>query len=335
MALSEEYTLAKKMFEDAMVLDMVAPIHEELGNGFDMIKSYHNAGINFVSFTIAGDDYDISGTMKRLARVRRQIFSASDSVVFALTGEDIRRAKKENKIAVGLHFEGTECHEHDAGLVEVYHALGVRHNLIAFNRNNAAGGGCGDLGDGGLSRLGQAIIDEMNRVGMICDIAHTGYKTGLDVIERSSAPVINSHAACHHLHPHYRNMTVEQLKAIASTNGVIGISGFSAYLGDPQCRSETVFAHIDHVVQTVGPAHVGFGFDFMRSTEMLSEYIKMRGADEWPIINGIGYDPINLFPPMKAYELIPLMQGAGYTNQAIEGVLGENWMRVIDEVWRK
>jgi len=322
------------VFEDMLVLDFVAPIHEELGNGFDMVDEYRDAGFNFISFTIAGDDYDISGTMKRLATIRREITEASDSVIFALKAEDIRRAQAERKIAVGLHFEGTECHEHDPAMVEVYYALGVRHNLIAFNRNNAAGGGCGDLGDGGLTRLGRHIIDEMNRVGMIVDVAHTGDKTISDIIERSSAPVINSHAAVRALHPHYRNMTDEQIDRIAESGGVIGISGFSAYLGDPNCAAETVFRHIDYITQRVGPGHVGFGFDYMRSPQMLAEYIKMRGPEEWPVINGVGYDPINLFKPASAQALVGLMQSAGYDEAAIRGVLGENWMRVIEKVWR-
>jgi membrane dipeptidase len=319
---------------DALVLDMVLPIHEELGNSFALIDRYAEAGFSFVSFTIAGDDYDISGTMKRLARVRAEIAAAGDRAVFAFRGDDIRSAKASGKIAVGLHLEGTECHERDPGLVEIYHALGIRHNLIAFNRNNAAGGGCADLGDGGLTRLGREIVAEMNRVGMLVDLAHTGERTVFDIIERSSDPVMNSHTATRALHPHYRNVSDAQIDAIAATGGVMGISGFSAYLGDPACRVETVFRHIDHIVQRVGPAHVGFGFDFIGSTTMLADYIAMRGPDEWPVINDIGYDPINVFPPFGAAALVPMMAAAGYDNAAITGILGGNWMRLIDKVWR-
>lgn len=330
-------TLASEIdafLDDALLMDMVTPIHEELGNGFFLVEEFRRARFNFMSFTIAGDDYDISGTMKRIARVRAQLREVQERVVFVHTAADVLRAKAAGKMAVALHLEGTECHERDPALVEIYYALGIRHNLLAFNRNNAAGGGCGDLGDGGLTRLGRRFIDEMNRVGMIVDLAHTGDRTVADIIERSTAPVINSHAGVRAIHPHYRNVTDAQIDAIAVSGGVIGISGFSAYLGDVACRSETVFAHVDAIVQRVGPKHVGLGLDYMCSPELLERYIVERGSDEWPVIGGVGYSPIRLFAPQRIGEVVQKMQSAGYDEAAVRGVLGENWLRVMERVWR-
>jgi len=324
---------AQALFDDALVWDMVVPIHSELGNDFSVLEYYKECGFNFASFTIAGDDYDISGTMKRMGDVRAQLQENEDKYVFVHSADDVVRAKHEGKLAVGLHFEGTRCMDRDPHMVEIYYALGVRHNLLAFNKNNSAAGGCGDLHDSGLTRYGQMLVDEMNRVGMLVDLSHTGYKTTLDIMERITDPVIVSHSNVYALHPHYRNLRDDQILKVAETGGVIGLSGFSAYLGDPDCKTETAFRHVDHIVQLVGDNHMALGLDYFREPEMLRAYMATR-PEEWPKVNGVGYDVLNLFTPARVPELVQMMLDNGYKEESVRRILGLNWLRVAKEVWK-
>ena len=129
---------------------------------------------------------------------------------------------------------------HDLAMVEVYYKLGIRHMLMCYNVKTPVGDGCQELTDGGLSRLGANLVKEMNRVGMLVDVAHTGYRTSMDVFDASSEPVIISHANARALCDHTRNVRDDQIKACAASGGVVGIIAFGPVLGDDgksPCRS--------------------------------------------------------------------------------------------------
>src|SRR5690606_34276467 len=107
--------------------------------------------------------------------------------------------------------------------------------------------------DEGLSRFGVALIKEMNRVGMIVDCTHTGYRTSMEAMELSAAPTIFSHSLARALWDHERNVADDQIKACAATGGVIGMNGVGMFLGDNDGSPEKVADHIDYVAQLVGP----------------------------------------------------------------------------------
>jgi membrane dipeptidase len=108
-------------------------------------------------------------------------------------------------------------------LVELCHRLGVRTLVPTYNHANSAGSGCLDADDGGLTRFGLALVAEMNRVGMVVDGAHCGVRTGLDLCDASTRPVVYSHVCMRAVWDHPRNITDEQATACVATGGVIGI----------------------------------------------------------------------------------------------------------------
>src|SRR4029077_2961094 len=123
------------------------------------------------------------------------------------------------------------------------------------------GGGCHDQ-DHGLTDFGRAVVAEMNRIGMVVDCAHSGIKSGLEAMRLSTRPCIFSHANARALQDHERNITDEQIKAVAATGGVVGVNGLGLYLGNGPPRVEELVAHIDYVVKLVGAEHVGIGLDY-------------------------------------------------------------------------
>jgi membrane dipeptidase len=184
--------------------------------------------------------------------------------VLVETAADVDRARQEDKVSIAFDVEGmTPLDEGDNGLIQLFYDLGVRWMLIAYNRKNAAGGGCLDDDDPGLSAHGRAMLAEMKRVGMVVCCSHTGHRTGRDVMANADNPVIFSHSNASAVWSHYRNIPDELIKACAATGGVVGVNGIGIFLGENDARPELVFRHIDHMVQLVGPDHVGLALDYV------------------------------------------------------------------------
>ena len=324
---------AAALHSDALVWDMVVPLAPMVKNDFELLPRYHAAGTNFVSLTVAGDDCGVAEGMHRMAWARAELKARADRYVFVERTEDIGRAKVEGKLAIGLHLEGTRCMDRDLDMVQLYYDLGIRHCILAFNMSNSAAGGCAEIDDVGLTRFGIRLAEAMNRVGMIIDLSHTSIRSTMEVMERTSDPVIISHSNASGVYSHYRNVTDEQIRACAGTGGVVGISGSATYLGDERSSNEAIFAHIDHIVQLVGPKYVGLGMDFVNDVEALRGYILAR-PEEWPEKDGRGFDKLGYAPPEQVPGLTELMLRKGYAEADVRSILGENFLRLCEKTWK-
>jgi membrane dipeptidase len=323
----------RKVYADALVWDMIWPIFPEFGNDWGKLDRIRAAGYNLLSVTLAGDNHNIGQACAMVGDARRAIQSRPDALVHVLSVADARRAKREGKLGVALHFEGTRCFERNLDMIELFYALGVRHNLLAFNQTNSCGGGCAEKDDGGLSNFGRSVVREMNRVGMLLDLSHTGRRTGLEALEISEKPAVFTHSNSDTLHRHYRNLTDEQVKAAAASGGLVGVSGASIYLGDPACSTASIFRHLDYFVQLVGPRHVGLGLDIMFDPSAVSDWIRNR-VDEWPEAKDPSWGGFNYAMPEQVLELTGVMLDNGYAVEDVTAILGGNYERICSEVWK-
>ncbi len=228
-----------------------------------------------------------------------------------------------------MHFEGTRCFERDLCTIGAFRELGVLYTLLAFNQSNSVGGGCAEGRDGGLTRFGGAFVREMQRVGMMVDLSHTGYLTSLDALAMATRPMIFSHSNAHALAPHYRNIKDDQIKECARTQGVIGISGASDYLGTPKSSAEAVFRHIDYIAQLVGINHVGLGLDAVFDRDAVNAYVRARPL-EWPQATQPDWAGFHYLMPENLPDLIECMLVARYAEADVRRVLGENFLRVCE-----
>lgn len=327
-----EANVAERPTSGRLIWDMVFPIAPEVGNTWAVLDRFQASGHAFVSLTVAGDDCGLAEAVHRLARFRARISERSDWLLVRQV-DDLRRARAEGRLAIGLHLEGTECLERDPEVLDIFYELGIRHAILAFNQNNSASGGCADLGNVGLSRLGRRYLDRMRRLGMLLDVSHMSERASLEAIEHIGRPTVFTHSNARALHDHYRNVTDAQAKACAASGGLVGLSGSSLYLGQGGSLAERVFRHLDHLVQLIGAEHVGLGTDYVVDGEAIARLFAER-PDEWPAGPADGPNALTYLPPEGLAEVIGLMEQAGYEEDAIRAVLGGNYMRIAAEVWR-
>ncbi len=236
-------------------------------------------------------------------------------------------------MALTFDIEGMGSLNGDLSMVEMYYRLGVRQMLIAYNLNNDAGGGCHDQ-DKGLTDFGRAVVREMNRVGMVVDCAHSGIKSGLEAMKLSTKPCIFSHANARALQDHERNITDEQIKAVAATGGVVGVNGLSLFLGDGAPTVASLVAHIDHMVKLVGTDHVGIGLDYDPTTSgpVLDE---ATSAKYWPARQYPASIKDEFLPPSIFPQVGEQLRSLRYTESSIRAIMSGNFMRVASQVWAK
>jgi membrane dipeptidase len=278
--------------------------------------------------------YDVTrfdDNIRVLAHFRHFINRHPDRYILINTVEDVFAAKRSGKLGVCFDLEGTRALNDQLSMVELFYGLGVKWMLMAYNLNNSVGGGCQDE-DSGLTPFGRAVLDEMARVGMVPCCSHTGWRTAMQVMEHVAGPVIFSHSNCHAVHAHPRNIPDELIKACAATGGVVGINGDSAFLEPGTDLVPLMFRHIDHIVQLVGPDHVGLGLDYVYDMTELDEYFKAH-PEYWPNDTGCAA-PITFLEPERIPALADIMLEHGYPREAILKIMGGNHLRVASAVWK-
>jgi membrane dipeptidase len=316
-----------------LVWDMVFPIEPWCGNGYDKLDRFKACGFHVVSLTLAGDNHNIGEGLQRVAAARAQILAHPDKYVLVERIEDIDAARAAGKLAVAFHLEGTRCFERNLDIIEAYYKLGVRHTLLAFNQANDVGGGCAEKNDAGLSSFGEQAVKRLERVGMLIDLSHTGYRTTLDTMAMATRPCVFTHSMVDAVAPHFRNLKDDQIRACAGTGGVIGMSGSGEYMGDLSCSNEALFKHIDYIAQLVGPQHVGLGLDLVFDADALNAWIRGR-PEEWPQARDPSWKGFRYAAPEQVPALIELLRKRGYSDGDVRGILGENWRRVCRATWR-
>lgn len=295
------------------------------------LERYKGAGVNVVSINVGFGEMPWIEQLRVLSFMRRWLAQRPQTYTLVSSVADIHRCKATGRLGVVFDIEGMSAVQHDPSQVQTFYELGVRWMLIAYNRNNAAGGGCLD-DDSGLTAVGRAIIDEMARVGMVLCLSHAGSRTVADAIEYSHKPTIFSHSNPFGDNAHPRNVSDRLMRACAAKGGVIGLSGIGPFLGASTDLEKRLLRQLHYVIDLIGPAHVGLGLDFVFDRAELDAYVRSS-----PSIFPPGMDVTAGMSMVEPESLTKIAEGlarSNLTDAQIRGVLGENWLRIAASVWR-
>ena len=186
----------------------------------------------------------------------------SDIICHAKTSKDIIDAKINNKVAFIFGFQNSAPIANDIFLVEKFFQRGLRFMQLTYNNQTPLGGGCFEVKDSGLSRFGHAVIEEMNKLGMIVDLSHAGKKTCLEAIKSSKKPVAITHANPNFFHNSIRNIDEDVLLELVKKNGFIGLSLYPFHLKNHgNCKIEDFCSMMRKLINLIGIEHIGIGSD--------------------------------------------------------------------------
>ena len=265
------------MIEDMAMTRCVADILQR----DESLKAWEAAGVTCIFQNAGEEGQDPMRIIKRMARFTYLTDMMHDFIQKAVTPDDIVTAKKENRHCVYLTCNGVPLTqdwvsvEEEIRYIRIFFQLGSRMMHLTYNRRNMIGDGCVESSNAGLSDFGRAVIQEMNRVGIIVDVAHCGWQTSLEAAQVSEKPVVASHSGCFSLNEHCRCKSDEVIHAIADSDGYIGISCIPAFLGGSS-DIKAMLGHIDYVAKKFGVEHVAIGTDIVyESIGAESEYKKI------------------------------------------------------------
>ncbi len=334
----------KDMREDMLMSRCVTDATERQ----EYMDAWEAAGVTCIFQNAGEEGIAISRLLKRLARFTYVTDLMRDFVFKAVTPDDIVSAKKQNKHC--LYFSGNGVPipqdwvsvEEELRFIRVFFQLGVRMMHLTYNRRNMIGDGCGEPSDGGLSDFGRAVVAEMNRLGVIVDVAHCGWRTSREAAEVSERPIVASHTTCGALHEHIRSKPDSVIRTIVDRGGLIGICCVPGFLGGHGDIAK-MMEHIDYAVKTFGADHVAIGTDVAYTSRMAAEQNKKlpkrrKTRNGWEHLWPAGSYPASAGDsqlsmawtnwPLFTVGLVQL----GYSDSDIQKILGGNALRVARAV---
>ncbi len=313
----------------------------------EFLQAWQAAGVTCIFQNAGEEGQDPLRLLKRLARFTWLTDMLRDQVSKAVTPEDIVEAKKQKRHCLYLTGNGVPIVQDwlsvpdELRYVRVFFQLGIRMMHLTYQRRNTIGDGCAEPSNAGLSDFGRAVVAEMNRLGVIVDVAHSGWRTSLEAAKASQKPMVASHTSCAALHRHIRSKPDEVIRAIADTGGLVGICCIPQFLGG----KGDIAAFLDHVTYAAmqfGTDHVAIGTDIAytsRNAEAENQKVPPRSKSRtrwealWPPETFVTTPAARDSLAWTNWPLftVGLVQ-RGFSDDDIRKILGGNMLRVARDV---
>ncbi|MFW7379554.1 MAG: dipeptidase [Oligoflexus sp.] len=287
-------------------------------------------------------------TLEQIDLIHRLVDSYPESFEMVATSQEAKEAIKAGKIASMIGVEGGYSMEESLPALRNMYRLGVRYMTLTHSKSISwADSATDEEKNGGLTPFGKEVIQEMNRLGMLVDIAHVSFKTMKDVLQVTRAPIISSHSSAYAVTPHPRNVPDDVLRLVTKNGGLIMVNFYSGYINNdamkhmekylahrdklrskisdedqlrkqlrewaeknpmPKGTVKDVADHIDHIVKLAGIDHVGIGSDY----------------------DGVGTLPEGLEDVATYPNLTAELLRRGYQEDDILKIMGGNFFRVLE-----
>ncbi|MBA1335087.1 MAG: hypothetical protein HPY66_0709 [Firmicutes bacterium] len=334
--------ILRKYFVADAHLDLLFDVEKQRSYGrrrviaSDYLPGFEEGGVNLVVSSLYIDDIflpemALRRALNQVSALYGEIEETGEKLMLCKSYSDIIAARESGKLGILLSFEGVEPLYNDISLLRVFYELGLRIVGLVWSRRNFAGDGsrfseAATGNGGGLTDFGFELVREAENLGMLIDLSHLNDEGFWDAIDVARKPVIASHSNCRTLNSIGRNLTDEQIRAIASKDGVIGINASSILVAgrDEDANLDFLVNHIDHIVDLVGPGHVGLGFDLCNRLFSHISFEAIKGITRKPFDVLEGHKDMNL--------LVDRLLDRGYGENEIGQILGDNFLRVYEQV---
>lgn len=315
------------------------------GEREEYLSAFRAAGVTAILQNAGEEGQDPLRLMKRLARFTFATDHLRPHVTRAVNAADIEAARERKSHCLMMTGNGVplpqrwDTVQEELGCIRIFHQLGIRMMHLTYNRRNMLGDGCAEPANAGLSDFGRAAIAEMNRAGVLLDVAHSGWQTSLEAAEASAKPMVASHSVCAALNPHIRSKPDNVIRAIANTGGYMGVCCVPSFLGRTQDLA-AMLDHIDYMVKRFGAEHVAIGTDIAyQSRAANAEWAKLPKTGPRRARFEAFWPPkalTNSFHRTMAWTNWPMftvgMVQRGHSDEAIRKILGGNVLRVLRAV---
>jgi microsomal dipeptidase-like Zn-dependent dipeptidase len=299
----------------------------------EIFQINNEAKLDAVHVTIAYHE-DFDEVKKNVEIWNKHFQEYKNLIIHGKTFQDIERAHQEKKTAIFFGFQNCSPIEDDIGLVESVHKMGARFMQLTYNNQSLLATGCYEKTDSGVTRMGKEVIKEMNRIGLVVDMSHSAEKSTFDAIELSSKPIAITHANPSFWFAAKRNKSNELLKALADSEGMLGLSLYPYHLKDrSNCTLESFCEMTAKTAELMGVEHIGIGSDlcighpnsvveWMRN----GKWTKTKDYGEGSSSDANFPKQPNWFKDAKGFKNLEQgLKKIGFSENDVNGILGNNW----------
>lgn len=338
---------ARSVWRRSLVVDcnLGPPIYSpEFPAPAENLASARNAGVHVIKTSLGGFNAPFEETLAEIALYQRLIEVHPDVFMQVRTAADMDLARRTHKLGIVFSFESATCLEDKLDRIDLFRNMGVRVMQLSYNLPSPFGAGVMSPPESGLTELGREAIARMNALGVALDLSHANPATTTSAIAASAKPVLITHAGCAAVHPHLRNKSDEQLRAVAEKGGVVGI--YTLFYLAPAGRQPALddyMAHMTHALSVCGEDHVGIGSDTTFDPFRLSDEERAAWAAETERRHATGVAAPEedgrlpytegLNRADRALVIADALLKRGYPARVAEKVLGANFAAAFTAIW--
>lgn len=300
-----------------------------------VLPRLRSGGVSIVTYAICGDTIDhANGTdrpmwaaMENIDQFYLEADQPGSGLQVILAREDVPE-RPDGAVHFLLHFEGGKPLEGSVSALRNFYRLGLRSMQVVHNVRNELGDGVTERGSGGgLTRVGEAVVREAHRLGMVVDVSHASEATFYHVLRVSERPVVASHSNCAAVFPHVRSLTDDQLRALRDNGGLVGINLIAAMVHRDRPTLDQVVDHVDHLAELLGPDRVYVGADFTKYDGPRSPRETRFASPEGVFVQGL--EEADQYP-----NLTEALLRRGYGEDDVAGIMGGNFARFLRQTLR-
>ncbi|KUF12196.1 membrane dipeptidase [Pseudoponticoccus marisrubri] len=297
-----------------------------------IFRHLREGGVDAIHVTVAYHE-DFRETVANLARWNRLFERHPGLILRGTEAAHVAQAQASGRTAVFFGLQTPHPLGDDIGMVEILHQLGIRFMQLSYNTQSLLAAGYLEDEDTGLTRMGREVVAEMNRVGLVVDMSHSGERSTLEAIEAATRPIAITHANPDWWHPVARNKSDTVLKELTNAGGMLGLSLYPHHLKDgPDCTLAAFCEMVAEAAERYGADNLGIGSDLCQ--DQPDSVVRWMRAGRWTRAQ----DDSARFPPQPEWfrdnrdwdTLRDGLRGVGFSRGEADGILGANWLRFYE-----